>query len=99
MTKEERQNSMLRDVTKARLSAVVKICDSLLTAESMNASSERIDENFRALIFELGKSPWADYIIIVFYLFAVYVPPMEELNQDAVIKRLSRIIRRCKNGI
>ena len=99
MMKEERQNSMLRDMTKAHLAAAVKICNSLLSAESMNASSKKVDENFRALIFELGSSPWANYIIIVFYLFAVYVPPMEELNQDAVIKRLSRIIRRCKNGI
>ena len=99
MTKERREKEMAEDLVKAHLSAVVKICDSLLSADAPSAPSERIDENFRALIFELGSSPWANYIIIVFFLFAVYVPPLEELNQEKVIKKLSRIIRRCKNGI
>lgn len=97
MPKEEPKNAAELDLVRAHYRAVRKMAESMLSANT-GSRFMRIDENLRSLIFSLRK-PWGNYIIICFFLLGVYLPNVQDLNEEKIISQLHKVIRRCKNEI
>ena len=98
MNKEARKSAFEAQVVRAHYKTTLKIADSLLTANS-SSRFMGIDENFRSFVFQLGTSPWANYLIIAFFLLAVYMPDGKSRDDEKIVSQLARAIRRCKNAI